>query len=94
MDDIWSSLANPPSHHLDILIDLLSGDLQLLLPVACHFDPQVLDSLDTLDAIDLLDVFLCEDLRLPLVEAEVPLLLLLHQLINYHCELALVVGHH
>ena len=75
LDYIGFRPANPPPHHLDVLVNLLSRDLQLLLTVTCYFDPQVLDGLDTLDAVDFLNVFLCEDFRLPFIEAEVPLLL-------------------
>jgi hypothetical protein len=60
LDDVRFCVAYPPSEYLDILIDLLSGRLQLLLPIACDFHTQVLDRLGAFDPTDLLDVLLCE----------------------------------
>ena len=75
LDDVRFCLTYPPSKYLDVLVDLLSGHLHLLLPIACDSHPQVLDRLGAFDAADFLDVLLREYLRLLLVEAEVPLLL-------------------
>ena len=75
MNDIGLCLADPPPQHLDVLVYLLPGDLQLVLPVTRHSDSQVLDSLDTLDGAEILNVFLRQDLRLLFFEAEVPSLL-------------------
>jgi hypothetical protein len=36
LDDIGVSLSYPPPHHSHVLINLFSGNLQLLLTVACH----------------------------------------------------------
>ena len=94
MDDIGLRLADPPPQHLDVLVDLLSGDLQLLFPVTCYLHPQVLHGLHTSDASDLLLLLLREDLRLGLIQAEVRFLLQCHQLIYDHRHLILVVGHH
>ena len=93
LDDVRFCLAYPPSKYLDVLVDLLPGHLQLLLPVARDSHPQVLDRLGAFDATDLLDVLLREYLRLLLVEAEVPLLLQRRQLLYHHCQLVLVVSH-
>ena len=94
MDDIGLCLADPPPQHLDVLVYLLTGDPHLLLPVTCHSDSQVLDSLDTLDAADFLNVFLREDLRLLFIEAEVPSLLQHRELVDDHRQLILVVRHY
>ena len=84
LDDIGLRLADPPPQHLDVLVDLLSGDLQLFLTVACHLDTQVLYCLHAPDASDLLSFLLCQYLWLLLVEAEVPSLLQCHQLVDDH----------
>ena len=68
-------LPDLPPYHTDVLVDLLPGDLQLLLMITCHLHAQVFHRLHTSDAADFLHLLLRQDLRLLLVEAEVPLLL-------------------
>ena len=94
LHDIRFRLADSPPHHLDILVDLLAGQFKLVLTVTCNFDPEVFDGFYASYPSDLLYILLREDLRLFLVEAEVPPLLQNRQLVDDHCQLILIVGHH
>jgi len=81
------------SQHVHIFADLFLSYLELLFLVEDHPHPQVLHGLGAFDSTYVGQVLSGEDLRLLLVQPEVPLNLQFFELTYDHFQLPLGVGH-
>ena len=67
--------SESPPHYFYVLVDLFPCNLLLVLLVHCHSHSQVFDCLGALDSSYFRQVLTGQDLRLLLVESQVPLIL-------------------